>query len=90
MAVRAVARVRTTHDVSLDMVSDVPDLWREEVGRSPGVTLPVACKRGCGEGPVRAIDVLLFPSHMDTLGFVMSEAMAHGMPGARGAALRHP
>ena len=25
-------------------------------------------------------DVLLFPSHMDTLGFVMLEAMANGMP----------
>lgn len=80
-AVRAVARVRTTHDVSLDMVSDVPDLWREEVGRSPGVTLHSWPARG---DVVRALfersDVLLFPSHMDTLGFVMLEAMAHGMP----------
>jgi glycosyltransferase involved in cell wall biosynthesis len=80
-AVRAVARVRTTHDVSLDMVSDVPDLWREEVGRSPGVTLHSWPARGdVVRGLFERSDVLLFPSHMDTLGFVMLEAMAHGMP----------
>jgi glycosyltransferase involved in cell wall biosynthesis len=80
-AVRAVERVRATHDVSLDMVSDVPDLWREEVGRSPGVTLH---SWPAGGDVVRGLfersDVLLFPSHMDTLGFVMLEAMAHGIP----------
>jgi glycosyltransferase involved in cell wall biosynthesis len=80
-AVRAVERVRATHDVSLDMVSDVPDLWREEVGRSRGVTLH---SWPAGGDVVRGLfersDVLLFPSHMDTLGFVMLEAMAHGMP----------
>lgn len=80
-AVRAVERVRATHDVSLDMVSDVPDLWREEIGRSPGVTLH---SWPAGGDVVRGLfersDVLLFSSHMDTLGFVMLEAMAHGMP----------
>ncbi|HWY90558.1 MAG TPA: glycosyltransferase family 4 protein [Solirubrobacteraceae bacterium] len=80
-AMRAVERVRATHDVSLDMVSDVPDRWREEVWRSPGVTLH---RWPAGGDVVRGLfersDVLLFPSHMDTLGFVMLEAMAHGMP----------
>ncbi len=80
-AVRAVERVRATHDVSLDMVSDVPDLWREDVGRSRGVTLH---SWPAGGDVVRGLfersDVLLFPSHMDTLGFVMLEAMANGMP----------
>ncbi len=80
-AVRAVERVRATHDVCLDMVSDVPDPWREELARSGGVTLH---SWPAGEEVVRGLfersHVLLFPSHMDTLGFVMLEAMAHGMP----------
>jgi glycosyltransferase involved in cell wall biosynthesis len=63
------------------MVSDVPDPWREELARSEGVTLH---RWPAGEEVVRGLfersDVLLFPSHMDTLGFVMLEAMAHGMP----------
>lgn len=80
-AIRAVQRARATHEVRLDMVSDVPDRWREEVARSEGVTLH---RWPAGEEVVRGLfersDVLLFPSHMDTLGFVMLEAMAHGMP----------
>jgi glycosyltransferase involved in cell wall biosynthesis len=80
-AIRAVQRTRATHEVRLDMVSDVPERWREEIERSGGVTLH---RWPAGEEVVRGLfehsDVLLFPSHMDTLGFVMLEAMAHGMP----------
>lgn len=80
-AVRAIRRVRVTHDVSLDMVSDVPDPWREELERSEGVTLHSWPAGGeVVRGLFERSDVLLFPSHMDTLGFVMLEAMAHGMP----------
>ncbi len=80
-AVRAVERVRATHDVSLDMVSDVPDRWGEEVERAKGVTLHGWPAEGeVMRGLFERSDVLLFPSHMDTLGFVMLEAMAHGMP----------
>jgi glycosyltransferase involved in cell wall biosynthesis len=80
-AIRAIGRVRATHDVSLDMVSDVPDRWREEVGRSQGVTLHSwPAGRDIVRGLFEQSDVLLFPSHMDTLGFVMLEAMANGMP----------
>ncbi len=80
-AVRAVERVRATHDVSLDMVSDVPARWQEEVGRARGVTLHSWPAGGdVVKGLFERSDVLLFPSHMDTLGFVMLEAMAHGMP----------
>jgi glycosyltransferase involved in cell wall biosynthesis len=80
-ALRAVQHVRATHDVQLDVVSDVPSLFAEELERSEGVTVHrwpagAATVRGLFE----ASDVLLFPSHMDTLGFVMLEAMAHGMP----------
>jgi glycosyltransferase involved in cell wall biosynthesis len=80
-AVRAIARVREGHDVVLDMLSDVPARWMQEVGRTEGVrahTWPAPASK------VRELfesaDVLLFPSHMDTLGFVMLEAMAHGVP----------
>jgi glycosyltransferase involved in cell wall biosynthesis len=80
-AVRAVALARRTHDVHMDIVSDVPGPWREEVERSEGVILHTW---PAGAEVVRGLfersDVLLFPSHMDTLGFVMLEAMAHGMP----------
>jgi glycosyltransferase involved in cell wall biosynthesis len=80
-AIRAVKRVRDTHDVRLDMVSHVPDLWREELARAEGVTLHSWPAGGeVMKGLFERSDVLLFPSHMDTLGFVMLEAMAHGMP----------
>lgn len=80
-AVRAVQRARATHEVCLDMVSDVPDPWPDELERAEGVTLH---SWPAGGEVVRSLfersDVLLFPSHMDTFGFVMLEAMAHGMP----------
>jgi glycosyltransferase involved in cell wall biosynthesis len=80
-AIRSVAHARGTHDVTLDLVSDVPERWRSEVESSAGVTVhawpaPPATVQGLFE----RCDLLLFPSHMDTLGFVMLEAMAHGMP----------
>jgi glycosyltransferase involved in cell wall biosynthesis len=80
-AVRAIARVRSSQDVVLDMLSDVPARWMAEVARTEGVTVhawpaPASKVRELFE----SADVLLFPSHMDTLGFVMLEAMAHGMP----------
>lgn len=80
-AIRAVQLARATHDVSLDIVSNVPDEWLELAERTVGVTLH---RWPASSELVRALfersDVLLFPSHMDTLGFVMLEAMAHGMP----------
>ncbi len=80
-AVRAIQRVRATHEVVLDMVSDVGGQWRRTLEEADGVTLH---SWPAGADVVRALfersDVLLFPSHMDTLGFVMLEAMAHGMP----------
>jgi glycosyltransferase involved in cell wall biosynthesis len=80
-AIRAVQRVRATHEVCLDILSDVPDRRREELARAQGVTLHSWPATGeVVRGLFERSDVLLFPSHMDTLGFVMLEAMAHGMP----------
>jgi glycosyltransferase involved in cell wall biosynthesis len=80
-AVRAIRRVRATHDVVFDVISDVPDRWRSEIEEATGITLhawPAPAERV--EGLFQQAHLLLFPSHMDTLGFVMLEAMAHGLP----------
>jgi glycosyltransferase involved in cell wall biosynthesis len=80
-AIHAVRAARSTHDVTLDIVSDVPSEWLSLAEATTGVTLH---RWPAGADLVRALfarsDVLLFPSHMDTLGFVMLEAMAHGIP----------
>jgi glycosyltransferase involved in cell wall biosynthesis len=80
-AIRALRRTRATHDVVLDVVSDVPERWRAEIERTEGVTVHGWPAPGA---QVKALfgqaHVLLFPSHMDTLGFVVLEALAHGMP----------
>jgi glycosyltransferase involved in cell wall biosynthesis len=79
-AVEALRRARRTHDVQLDLVSFVPDEWRCRLEGEPGVRL----HRPGGHDVVGALyaqsDVLLFPSHMDTFGYVIMEANAHGLP----------
>lgn len=79
--IRAVRSVRDTHDVVLDVVSDVPPRWRVAAARCAGTVVhdwPVSPARL--HQLFRDAHVLVFPSHMDTLGFVMLEAMAHGVP----------
>jgi glycosyltransferase involved in cell wall biosynthesis len=79
-AIRAVQRARATHDVVLDLVSYVPDEWRARLEGEPGITL----HRPGGHDFIRGLygtgDVLLFPSHMDTFGYVVLEANAYGLP----------
>ncbi len=80
-AIRAIRRVRATHDVVLDLISDVPVRWRREIEDTAGITAhlwPAPAARV--EDLFQRAHLLLFPSHMDTLGFVMLEAMAHGVP----------
>jgi glycosyltransferase involved in cell wall biosynthesis len=80
-AVRAVAQARRTHDVTLDLISDVPARWRAEIERSGGIAVhdwPTPAEHV--EDLFMRSHLLLFPSHMDTLGFVMLEAMASGVP----------
>jgi glycosyltransferase involved in cell wall biosynthesis len=80
-AIRAIRNARGSCAVTLDVVSDVPPRWRDELERTPGVVThawPVPAAR-IGQ-LFQESELLLFPSHMDTLGFVMLEAMAHGMP----------
>lgn len=80
-AVRAVRRVRASHDVVLDLISDVTPRCRGEVEEGAGITVhPWPAPAAQVKRLFREAHLLLFPSHMDTLGFVMLEAMAHGIP----------
>src|SRR4051812_8325115 len=79
-AVRAATRVRADHDVHLDLVSYVPPEWATRLDEEPAVTVHVPGRRDLVERLYAQADVLLFPSHMDTFGYVVLEAMAHGLP----------
>jgi glycosyltransferase involved in cell wall biosynthesis len=79
-ALLAVRAVRRTHDVELDIVTYAPPEWSHRLAEEPGVRLHAPG----GQDLIRRLyaqsDVLLFPSHMDTYGVVVGEAMAHGLP----------
>jgi len=79
-AIQAVRLARESLDVELDLVSYAPPRWERELADEPGIRL----HRPGGADVVRALyargDVLLFPSHMDTYGVVVGEAMASGLP----------
>jgi|CZKG01.1.fsa_nt_gi glycosyltransferase involved in cell wall biosynthesis len=80
-AIRAVRGVRTSHDVLLDILSDVPPRWHREIESCPGITMhPWPASGSQVEHLFENAQLLIFPSHMDTLGFVMLEAMAQGVP----------
>jgi glycosyltransferase involved in cell wall biosynthesis len=72
-AVRAIAR---TPDATLDLVSYAP----EGFAAPPNVTVHKPARRDLVERLYAQSHVLLFPSHMDTFGWVVLEAMAHGLP----------
>jgi glycosyltransferase involved in cell wall biosynthesis len=79
-ALRALREVRRTHEVALDMVTYPPQDLADELASEPGLTL----HRPAGTELVRDLygksDILLFPSHMDTYGVAVGEAMGHGLP----------
>lgn len=81
-ALRAVALARKNEDVVLDVLSDIPTRWRAQIEASAGAIRahpwPASSEKVLSL--FRQSDALLFPSHMDTLGFVILEAMAHGLP----------
>ncbi len=77
--IRAIHRVAAAHAVRLDLVSYAPPRWATRLADDKLVTYHKS-----GEADIRALynqaDALVFPSHMDTFGFVILEAMAHGIP----------
>jgi glycosyltransferase involved in cell wall biosynthesis len=72
-AIRAATRAE---HVQLDVISYVPD----DFTPPDGVTVHVPARRDLVERLYAQCHVLLFPSHMDTFGYVVLEAMAHGLP----------
>jgi glycosyltransferase involved in cell wall biosynthesis len=72
-AIRAATRAE---NVKLDVISYVPD----DFDVPAAVTVHVPARRDLVERLYAQCDVLLFPSHMDTYGWVVMEAMAHGLP----------
>ena len=79
-AVRAVREARRTHDVTLDIVTYAPPSWAARLQAEPGVDVHAPAGADFIQHLYAQADVLLFPSHMDTFGYVVMEAMAHGLP----------
>ncbi|MDA0171298.1 glycosyltransferase family 4 protein [Solirubrobacter taibaiensis] len=72
-AIRAATRAE---NVQLDVISYVPD----DFDVPEGVTVHVPARRDLVQRLYAQCHVLLFPSHMDTFGWVVIEAMGHGLP----------
>jgi glycosyltransferase involved in cell wall biosynthesis len=79
-AVAAVARLRSTHPVELDLVTFVPENWRRRLPNGGYVRLHSKLRTSQLRELFASAHVLLFPTHVDTLGFVSLEAMAGAMP----------
>jgi glycosyltransferase involved in cell wall biosynthesis len=79
-AILATQRLAATHDVHLDLLSYVPPSWQARLSGQRTVTLHTPGPDVDVRELYRRSDALLFPSHMDTLGYVVLEAMAHGIP----------
>lgn len=79
-AVEAIRRVRRTHDVEIDLVSAVPESWRRKIGDDrafrvhPWLSPPDVARL------YKECHALLFPTHIDTFGYVVLEAMAAALP----------
>jgi glycosyltransferase involved in cell wall biosynthesis len=79
-ALQAVQAIRRSHPVTLDIVTYAPPDWAPRMAAEPGVTLHAPGGADLVQHLYSHADVLLFPSHMDTFGYVVLEAMAHGIP----------
>jgi glycosyltransferase involved in cell wall biosynthesis len=79
-AVLALREARKTHDVELDIVTYAPPGWDDRMRREPGLRLHAPAGKDFIERLYSESDALLFPSHMDTYGVVVGEAMSHGLP----------
>jgi glycosyltransferase involved in cell wall biosynthesis len=79
-AIAAVRRLAATHPVHLDLISYVPEDWRARLQDDPSITVHAPGGADLVRRLYSQADALLFPSHMDTFGYVVLEAMAHGLP----------
>jgi glycosyltransferase involved in cell wall biosynthesis len=78
--IRAVQRLAKTHAVHLDLLSYTPADWRARLEGDPAITVHTPAGADVVRRLYAQADALLFPSHMDTFGYVVLEAMAHGLP----------
>lgn len=80
-AVRAVRDARAEgFDVELDIVTFAPPKWQRTLQDEAGMTLHAPAGQDLVRRLYEQSDVLLFPSHMDTYGVVVGEAMGYGLP----------
>ena len=79
-AIRAVQRLAATHRVHLDLLSYVPQEWSRRLEDEAAITVHAPGGTDVVQRLYQQADALLFPSHMDTFGYVVLEAMAHGLP----------
>lgn len=79
-AIIAVQRLAASHAIHLDLLSYVPNDWRARLEHDPTITLHTPGGADVVRNLYAQADALLFPSHMDTFGYVVLEAMAHGLP----------
>lgn len=79
-AYEAIREVRHTHDVTLDIVTYAPPEYAERLASEPGIALHAPGGADFIQELYGRADVMLFPSHMDTFGYVVLEAMSHALP----------
>lgn len=79
-AIAAVRRVAGTHAIHLDLLSYVPNDWQMRLEHDPTITVHAPGGADVVRRLYSQADALLFPTHMDTFGYVALEAMAHGLP----------
>jgi glycosyltransferase involved in cell wall biosynthesis len=79
-AFEAIREVRKTHDVTLEIVTYAPPEYAARMEAEPGVTLHAPGGADFIQELYGRADVMLFPSHMDTFGYVVMEAMSHALP----------
>jgi glycosyltransferase involved in cell wall biosynthesis len=79
-AVRAVRRVRDSYDVELDLVSSVPKPWRHRLRQDDAIRIHQALPPASLRRLYERSHALLFPTHVDTFGYVVLEAFASATP----------
>lgn len=79
-AVLAARRLREAYDVQLDLVSFPSRSWRRWIREDDVVRVHAGVGRRHLDELFESAHVLLFPAHIDTLGFVVMEALAAALP----------
>jgi glycosyltransferase involved in cell wall biosynthesis len=79
-AVSAVRRARSSHDIELDLVTTVPPSWHHAFGEDEAIRVHEGLSSACLRRLYQESHALLFPTHIDTFGYVVLEAFAAATP----------